>query len=420
MATKKWVRDWRVWLSLLLGITAVTIVFVSFLDRDPVLVVQIVRPVRSALRDYVTCNGKIEPIAARIYRAQFETSVTHLLAKEGMPVHRGEKLLRLEANQVSADLSQAKLQLAMAQDDLRNSRGGGPPDERAQLAGDLRRAQADVERLQQTQETLEKLLQTHAATRDELSQNSTALARAQALLDTILQKQRDLADRAASEEQRDSLRVKQAEEQIGLLETRLESATVISPIEGTLYGFPLREGDYVRPGDVLAQIADLRKVQVRAFVDEADLGGLKVGEPVTITWDAMPELSWTGATEQIPKRVAALGSRSVGEVLCSVDNDKLDLLPNVNVDVRILVNEKDSALVVPRGAVRTEQGSHFVFVVEGDRLRQREVSLGIANSTSYEVLSGLGETDQVAVSSNLDLHDGTVVRSDEAHRSAND
>jgi len=413
MADRKWARDWRLWLGLFLGIAVLTIAFVSFFDRDPGLIVQIERPIRTPLRDYVTCNGKIEPIAAHVYRAQFETSVTGVFAKEGMPVRHGERLLTLDANEVSADLAQARVQLVMARDDLRNDREGGPPDERAQLAGDLRRAQADVEHLQQRQDTLEKLVQTHAATLDDLRDNSTALTRAQALVDTLKQKRTDESERAASDEEKDSLRAKQAQEQIDLLEARLRSAIVISPIEGTLYSFPLREGDYVRAGDVLAQIADLRKVQMRAFVDEADLGGLKLGQPVTITWDAMPDRSWAGTTGQIPKRVSALGSRSVGEVLCSVDNEKLSLLPNVNVDVRILVDEKDNALVVPRGAVRTEQGSHFVFVLDGDRLRRRQVSLGIANSTSYEIVSGLDENDRVAVSSNLDLRDGSLVRPSE-------
>jgi multidrug efflux pump subunit AcrA (membrane-fusion protein) len=66
--------------------------------------------------------------------------------------------------------------------------------------------------------------------------------------------------------------------------------------------------------------------------------------------------------------------------------------------------------VIPRATVRTEQGKHFVLVLNGDRLRRREVLLGMANSTSYEIVSGLEESDQVALSSNLDIKAGTVVR----------
>jgi HlyD family secretion protein len=154
-------------------------------------------------------------------------------------------------------------------------------------------------------------------------------------------------------------------------------------------------------------------VRLRAFVDESDLGGLKLDQPVKITWDAIPDREWTGRTEQIPRQVLSRGSRSIGEVLCSVDNQKLELLPNVNVDVRILVQEKDNALAVPRATVRTEQGKHYVLVLDGDRLRRREVQLGMSNGTTYEIVSGVSEGDQVALSSNLNIHEGTVVHASE-------
>jgi HlyD family secretion protein len=409
MANRNWTNDWRVWASVLAAAAVLATSYVLYSNRDPALVVQVARPTRTVLRDYISCNGKVEPVSPYLYRAQFATFVTGVFAEEGGAVRRGETVLTLDAKEIQVELQQAKVQLLAAQNDLRNDRAGGPPDERAQLVGDLRRAEADVKRLQDRQQLLEKLVQSQAATREEMSENATALTRAQALLDTLQERQKDLADRSALQEDQNTLRVKQAEEQVQLLETKLQSATVTSAIDGMLYNFPLRQGDYVRPGDALAEIADLRKVQVRAFVDEADLGGLKLNQAVTITWDTMPDRAWTGKTEQIPKEVSARGSRSVGEALCSIDNSKLELLPNVNVDVRILVAEKENVLVIPRGAVRTEQQSHFVFVVEGDRLHRRQVSLGIANSTSYEVVSGLDESDHVAVSSNLDLRDGSVV-----------
>jgi HlyD family secretion protein len=271
----------------------------------------------------------------------------------------------------------------------------------------------DVERLQQRQEALAKLFEAHASTQEEVSQNAAALARARALLDELQKKQNDFADRASSQEKSDLLRAQEAEEEVHLLENKLRSATVISDVDGTLYSFPLREGDFVRVGDVLAEIADLRKVRLRAFVDESDLGLLKQDQDVRITWDAIPDREWNGKTQQIPRQVLTRGTRSVGEVLCSVNNDKLELLPNVNVDVRILAQENRNALVVPRGTVRTEQGAHFVYVLDGDRLRRREISLGMSNSTNYEIVSGLNEGELVVLSSNGDLHDGSEVRPSE-------
>jgi HlyD family secretion protein len=413
MPTVRRMRRWKILAGVFLGTALFLATYKLYLKRDTIPTVRIVRPSRATLIENISSNGKIEPIEPHIFRSELDSFVTRAVAKEGQQLRRGQAILILDVNQLHADLAMMRNQLLEAQEGLRDARAGGEPDQKAQLDGDLREAKAEVGRLQQRQEALEKLLATHASTPDEVSQNATYLERARTTLDVLQKRQRDFADRVTVQEQRFVLRVLEVHERVHLLEDKLRSATVTSPINGTLYSFPLRVGGFVRVGDVMAEMADLHKVRLRAFVDESDLGQLKLNQPVKITWDAMPDRTWTGKTEQIPQQVVARGTRSIGEVLCSVDNEKLELLPDVNVDVQILVQQKNDVLTVPRGAIRTEQGKHFVLVLVGGRLRRREVVLGMANPTSYEVVSGLGEDDQVALSSNLDLHDGTAVRTSE-------
>lgn len=400
---------WKLWLILFLGTALVVMVFVIVSSRYSVPTIQVARVTRTTIESYVSSNGKIEPIDAHVFRAEFETVVTGVFAKEGERVRRGETILTLDAGETRADLAQARIDLLAAKDDLRDARGGGPPDQEAQLTGDIRRAQVDVDHLESRQHTLEGLLADRAATQDEVGQNAAALARARAVLETLQKKQTDFANKAASGAENASLRAQQAEELIKTLESKIASATAIATADGTVYSLPVRVNDYVKPGTTLAEEADLHQLRLRAFVDEADLGGLKLNQPVKITWDAMPGKVWVGKTEAIPQQVVARGTRSVGEVLCSVANNDLKLLPNVNVDVEILVKDSHNALVVPRGAVHSEQDKHFVFVVNGDHIFRREVSVGIASSTSYEVLSGLTEGDTIALSSDLDLRDGAAV-----------
>ena len=194
----------------------------------------------------------------------------------------------------------------------------------------------------------------------------------------------------------------------------MRSATVIAPADGTLYSLPVRLGDFVKLGDVLAEMADLRHVRVRAFVDEPDLGSLAQDQDVQVLWDAMPNRIWNGKVEQVPKQVVPRGSRSVGEVLCSVNNDKLELLPNVNVEVRIQVHQQHAILVLPRGAVRYDQGQHFVFAFDGDAVHRRDIKVGVASSDKYELLSGLNLGDKVALPGDVSLQDGMKVRAAEA------
>lgn len=107
---------------------------------------------------------------------------------------------------------------------------------------------------------------------------------------------------ATSDAEQAQLRVSQDQDQISSLEEKIRSATVISPIDGTLYSLPVRMGDYVKVGDELADMADLHKVRVRVFVDEPDMGMLAEGETVQVSWDALPEESGLAKQKRSPNR----------------------------------------------------------------------------------------------------------------------
>jgi HlyD family secretion protein len=397
--------------SVAAGLCVVLLIVLA--ERGPAPQVQIVSVTREDLSASITGNGKVEPIAPTIAHAEFPTFVADVKAAEGQSVRKGQLILTLDAADVRAQLSQARANLLATQTDLRNARAGGPPDDVAQLQGDLQKAETQVGNLERTQQALTQLVTKGAATQDEVAQNQAALTTARASLQTVQQKKAALEQRASVNVESAGLHMKQQQDLVEALEEKVRSATVFAPVDGTLYSLPVRKGDFVKLGDVLAEMADLRQVRVRAFVDEPDLGSLAQNEGVQVLWDAMPNRIWNGKVEQVPKQVVARGSRSVGEVLCSVDNDKVELLPNVNVEVRILVHEQRGVLVVPRGAVRYDQGQHFVLAYDGDVVHRRDIKVGVAGENKYEVLSGLAQGDKVALPGEVDLRDGTKVRAAE-------
>jgi HlyD family secretion protein len=187
---------------------------------------------------------------------------------------------------------------------------------------------------------------------------------------------------------------------------------VRAPFAGTVYFLPAKAGAFVQIGDLLLQEADLSQLQVRAFVDEPEIGRLALGQTVRITWDALPGKFWQGTVASLPSTVINRGSRVVGEVLCRVDNTARLLLPNVNVNATIVSVSKENALSVPREAVREDATHSYVFVVEGGELRRRDVTLGIANLTHVEILNGIGVRDVIAVQSlsPSPLADGVAVK----------
>ena len=392
----------------------VAFALVRLSGRQPVAKISATTPVRQNIVSSVSSNGKVEPISPYTIRAELDTFVEKVLASEGQNVKKGQLLLRLDVKDATSQLAAAKARLLRAQDELRSAQAGGRADEAARINGDLAKAQAELDRRQRNHDSLERLLAQGAATKDELAANDLALAQAQADVNKLSAAKKEFSRAAALDTSRAELAVEQAQSDVAALEAKVRQGSITAPVDGTLYSLPAKTGEYVKVGDLLAEMADLHRVRVRAFVDEPEMGGLEPGLPVKITWDALPNRTWEGKTEIIPRQVVARGSRSVGELLCSVDNEKLELLPNTNVNVRIHSKERVNVVAVSRGAVERESGQSYVFVVISrvgkTMLEKRPIQVGIADATNFEVMSGLQAGEVVALPGDVDLKDGMVVK----------
>jgi HlyD family secretion protein len=394
------------------GILAYVLVLLS--GRQPVAKLSATYPTRENIVSSISSNGKVEPISPFVIRAQLDTFVEQVYVLEGQQVKKGQLLLELNVRDAAALLAQARARLLKAQDDFRAASSGGRADQAAKVTGDLAKAVADRDRLERSHAALERLLAQQAATKDELAANQAELAKAQAEVIRLTAARQEFDRGVHLSSGVSSLEIQQAQSEVAALEAKVRDGRITAPIEGTLYSFPARQGDFVKAGDLLAEMADLHKVRVRAFVDEPEIGALEPNQPVRITWDALADRYWQGQTEVVPKQVVPRGTRSVGELLCSVNNDKLELLPNVNVSVRINSKERDNVLVVPRGTVASEGGKRYVFVVKngvGKKvLEKREIQIGISDANHYEVMSGLDSKDLIALPGDIDLQDGMRVK----------
>ena len=399
---------------LVAGIVAFVLVRIS--GRQPVAKISAMTPMRQNIVSSISSNGKVEPISPYSIRAQLDTFVDQVHVSEGQNVKKGQLLVELNVKEAAAQLAQARSKLLRAEDDLRAAKSGGRADEASRVNGDLAKAQADLARLQKNHDSLQRLLAEGAATKDELAANELALTKMQAEVDRLTAVKQEFAHHVNLETSQGELAVQQAKSDVASLEDKVRQGRIIAPVDGTLYALPVKRGDFVKVGDLIAEMADLHKVRVRAFIDEPELGALEPGQPVKITWDALPNRVWQGETEVIPKQVVPHGSRSVGELLCSVDNSKLELLPNTNVNVRINSKERLNVMAIPRGAVERIGARNFVFVVKRglgvnkDTLERRAIQVGIADATNYEVVSGLKEGEIVALPGDADFRDGMTVK----------
>lgn len=405
-------RNWTLILLVIAGIVAFFLIRAS--GRQPVAKIAATRPYRQSIMSSISSNGKVEPISPYVVRAQSDTFVQKVLVSEGQNVKKGQLLLVLDVKDAAAALASAKSKLLHAQDDLRAAQAGGRSDDAARVTGDLAKAAASRDRLQREHDSLTRLLAQGAATKDELATNELELAKANSDVEKYTAAKKEFGQQSTLNASGAALSVQQAQSDVAVLEQKVLQGRITAPIDCTLYSLPVKAGDYVKTGDLLAEMADLHKVRVRAFIDEPDLGGLEPDLPVKITWDALPNNTWQGKTEIVPKQVVARGSRSVGELLCSVQNEKLQLLPNTNVNVRINSKERMNVVTVPRGAVETENGKRFVFVVQNgvgnSKLEKREIQVGISDATSFEVVDGLTGNEIIALPGDVDLKEGMVVK----------
>jgi HlyD family secretion protein len=242
---------------------------------------------------------------------------------------------------------------------------------------------------------LQRLQKTGAAAPAELREAASRLAAADAQLKLLEQKQQQRY--SGPEVARVQAEADEAQASLSAAQNLLQHSEVRAPFEGTVYIIPVRQGEYVQQGELLLQEANLRKVQVRAFVDEPEIGKLSVGEPVSVTWDALPGKSWQGEITQVPFTVTTLGTRNVGQVVCAVDNSDSRLLPNTNVTVNVSLARKKDVITVAREALHEDPSGRFVYLIQDGHLSRQAVDPGISNNTRMEIAQGLKPGDMVAL-----------------------
>jgi HlyD family secretion protein len=401
----------RRWLVPALALVAAVILLAAFVSRrDDAVPVRTAVIEQGSIRSVVSTNGKIEPVDNFEAHAPVATSVRKVLVKEGDPVKKGQLLLVLDDADARAQSARAQTQLRTAQADLNSAQRGGNQEEVLSLDAQLVKASADRDSARHTLDALKKLEQQGAASAGEVREAERVLASADTQLTYLRQKQTkrySTAELARVEAQQT-----EAQAAYDAAQDILAKSNVRAPFDGIVYSLPAKQGGFVSSGDLLLQVADLRKVMVRAFVDEPDVGRLATGNTIEITWDAVPGRVWRSTVTAVPSTVKLRGARNVGETVSIIDNKDLRLLPNTNVGVTIIVAEHDNVLVAPREAIRMDDSKPYVLQLVGHELKRRVVETSLSNLTQVEVARGLSPNDVVAIGSSngKPIADGTQVR----------
>jgi len=387
----------HVWRFVIVAIVAVIVLAAFISSRKSSVPVRADRVTRQDLVTSISTNGKVEPLQIFEPHSPIPTTVKKIYVREGQQVKAGEMLMQLEDSDVRAQVARAQAQLKGAEADQHAIQTGGTQEEVLTTRSDLVKAQADRDAAQKNYDALQQLAKTGAASPSEVREAASRLATTDATLKLLQQKQKDRY--SPPEVNKVQAEGAQARATLAAAEDQLKHTEIRAPFDGTVYSIPIKQGEYVQQGELLLQLANLRRVQVRAFVDEPEIGKLATGQPVNISWDALPGKSWHGEITQMPYTITTYGTRNVGQVLCGVDNDDGRLLPNINVTVNVSIANKKDVVTVAREALHDDENGRFVYLVKEGHLERQPVEAGIANNTRIEITRGLEPGEVVALNS---------------------
>lgn len=202
--------------------------------------------------------------------------------------------------------------------------------------------------------------------------------------------------------------VASSRENVQKAQTNLGYATITSPIDGTVISKSVEEGQTVAASfntpELFTIAKDLKNMQVIANVDEADIGGVAVGNRVNFTVDAYPDDTFQGVVKQVRLEATTTNNVVTYEVVISAPNADLKLKPGLTANVTIFTKEQANILSVANKALRFTptketvgkdmkivdcKGKNKVWTLNGNTLTAHSVNIGQSDAMHTQILSGI-------------------------------
>jgi len=364
------------------------------------------------LASTVATTGKVDPIEGFQAHAPAPGVVRKIYVNEGDHVSDGQLLVRLDDADARARLASALATLSQAELQLSDLQHGGSTEERGQFSATTNSARLEQQAASANLAATLTLQQKGSASASEVAAAQQRLRAADVALananthSTSRYSSGDLTNAQAH--------VADARAAVQAAQAAVAAADIHSPLAGVVYSIPVSEFDFVHDGDDLMDVADLNHIEVRAYFDEPEIGGLKDGQPVKVTWDAKPGMTWHGHIEHTPTTIITYGTRNVGECIIAVEDAHEDLPPNSNVTVTVTEMQRSEVLSIPREALHTDGLNNYVYRIVDGKLQRAPVQLGpLVTNNNVEITGGVKADDIVVLgpaNPGTELSDGLAVK----------
>jgi HlyD family secretion protein len=410
----------------------------------------------------ISANGTIKPERTINLSPKTASYLKQLLVKEGDRVQQGQIVAKMDDSNLQGQLIQARAELSQQQANLNKLLNGNRTEDIAQAQAQLGEAQAKLQELEtgnrpediaQAQAQLSKAQADLQLAQDDLQRNQSLFSAGAISKQTVVQKQsaRDAA-RAAVNQAQAALKlqligtrseeiaqarsqVEQRQQALNLLkagsrpedvaaaraqveaargalqtiQTQLNDTIVKAPFTGVVTKKYSDPGSFVTPttagssveGSASNSILTLASTyQVVAYLDEANVARVKVGQPVKITADSYPDRTFSGTVSQVAAQATTTSNVTSFEVKVSLDAAAQQLLKvGMSVETEFQVGQLNNAILVPSAAIVRQQNGTGVYVVGQDKQPVfKPIEIGTTVDEHTQVKSGLSKDDQVLVS----------------------
>ncbi len=188
--------------------------------------------------------------------------------------------------------------------------------------------------------------------------------------------------------------IKKKEVALADLKAKLANYVIRAPFAGIIAEVNVKKGDSGSSGTTLATLISRQKI-AEISLNEIDMAKVKVGQKVTLTFDAVEKLSISGEVAEID----TLGTVSQGVVNYAVkivfDTQDERVKSGMSVSAAIITDARQNVLLVPNSAVKSEGDTNYVEVMTNNTPQQRTVEIGLTNDTVTEIVNGIQEGEQV-------------------------
>lgn len=323
---------------------------------EKVINVQVQTAEKKSLRPFIEAIGTLNPYEEVIVSAEVDGILKDVWVDEGSVVSKRMVLATIDDTDYSLEVKRAEAALRQSEASLSNTK---------------------LE--YQRKETLYK---EQLVTQQQFDDVSTRLSLAEAEVD-------------------------RARASLSLAEQRLSKTKIYSPLSGTVKEKKISSGDYVKNGTALFAIIQTNPIKLNFTVSEKDVGKLKIGQDVSFNVDALRGKEFKGKLSIIYPSLEEK-TRTL-QVEVQVPNPGGILKPGLFAKVTLYTGTAKDTIVVPVTAPLYEAEKVNVFVIEGDRAKERKVKLGSKYGELMEIVEGLKEGEKVVVIGQQNLFEGAKV-----------